>query len=199
MSFRIIGYITVLLTATAMVSAQGNISLAEYEAVYSPVWTLRHNVAAGATGSLNIGAEYALGNRLTLEGTLSYNRWKYGKAPRFKHFLLRPELRYWPTAVFNGCFVGCHLHGGQFNLGGFDAGILRRHRYQGDFIGGGATFGYHHWLGGRWAFELAVGAGYTYIDYERFLPDEEGKADERGYHHYAGFDRLGVTLIYLLK
>lgn len=37
---------------------------------------------------------------------------------KIKHLMLQPELRYWFCEKFNGHFLGVHLHGGIFNVGG---------------------------------------------------------------------------------
>lgn len=195
---KIAWYILCLLLFSSGLCAQ-RIAPYHYEGVYHPTLLVKSDLLLAATGSFNLTVETALDNHLSLEVGVSYNNWLYGSDTRLKHILLRPELRYWPKAVFNGWFVGFHVHGGQFNMGGLKLGSLRHYRHQGDFYGGGVSAGYHHWITGRWALEFTLGVGYTYLDYERFRPEKNGKLEKRESRHYTGPDKAGISVIFLLK
>ena len=90
---------------------------------------------------------------------------------------VQPEVRYWFCDHFSGHFVGAHIHGGQYNIGGFDGKInflgtdarkLKDTRYQGWFVGAGIAYGYTWILGRHWNLEAEIGLGYSYTRYDRF-------------------------------
>jgi hypothetical protein len=45
---------------------------------------------------------------------------------------------------------------------------LKTHRYEGEFIGGGVSYGYQWVLSKHWNLEATLGAGYAYINYDRY-------------------------------
>ena len=64
--------------------------------------------------------------------------------------------------------------GGEFNVSGVDFpfGLLstqKNHRYEGWFIGGGVSGGYHRQLSRHWSLETSLGIGYDFINYDLCL------------------------------
>lgn len=108
----------------------------------------------------NVGMEFALGKRTTLELGGGFNLWNLKDGKRFKHWLVQPELRYWTCEAFNGHFFGLHAHGAQFNVGGWDILLLaafKDTRYQGYLYGAGSTGLPLDTESGCWNFELSLG------------------------------------------
>lgn len=158
----------------------------------------------GAAGSPNMGLEFALGKRATLELGGGVNLWNFENGKRFKHWLVQPELRFWTCESFNGHFFGLHAHGAQFNVGGWDIPIGRLKafkdtRYQGYLYGGGVSYGYQWVLSPRWNFELSLGAGFARIHYEKYPCVFCGSKLAEGDHTYWGVTRAVISLIYLIK
>jgi len=105
-------------------------------------------------------------------------------------------------------FFGLYLHGGQYNIGGFDgkynlfgtdARKLKDTRYQGWFVGTGISYGYAWLLGRHWNLEAEIGFGYSYTRYDRFRCAGCGKKVERqtSLTIMSGLQRrLSIWLIY---
>lgn len=158
----------------------------------------------GAVASPNVGMEFALGKRTTLELGGGFNLWNLKDGKRFKHWLVQPELRYWTCEAFNGHFFGLHAHGAQFNVGGWDIPLgrlaaFKDTRYQGYLYGAGLSYGYHWILSPRWNFELSLGGGFARIHYEKFPCVHCGSKLAEGDHTYFGVTRAAVSLVYLIK
>jgi len=98
---------------------------------YSQNFAIKSNILYDATTSINLGVEFALSDKLTLDISGSYNPWIFpqqevdsrGKPVRewegkFKHLMLQPELRWWLCEKFNRHFIGVHTHYANYNVGG---------------------------------------------------------------------------------
>jgi outer membrane protein OmpA-like peptidoglycan-associated protein len=152
-----------------------------------------------ATGTINLGAEFRLSDRWTLDVPVNYNPWALGDGRRkLKHAMVQPELRRWNGEAFDGSFWGVHLHGALFNV----SNIFSHYQFEGRLAGAGIAYGYRWNLSRRWAVEASVGAGYAYMDYTRY--DASGSDACRGCgvklgterKHYLGVTRAVVALAY---
>ncbi|GAB6011197.1 DUF3575 domain-containing protein [Viscerimonas tarda] len=174
--------------------------VAEVDTTFStPQVALKSNLLYDATTTLNLGIEFRLNNRLTLDIPFNYNPWSFSGGKKLKHWLIQPELRYWQRKSFSGSFWGLHLHGGQFNT----AHIIDDYRYEGWLTGAGISYGYRWNLSDKWALEATLGAGYAYFDYtkytaERTSPDgcatcgEKLKPDNK---NYWGPTKAGLSIL----
>ena len=126
---------------------------------------LKTNLLADGFLNPNLGIEVGLAPKWTLDITGQFNAWTLSHDRRWKHWAVQPEARYWFCDRFGAHFVGMHLHGGQYNIGGFDGKInmlgtdarkLKDSRYQGWFIGAGVAYGYAWILGHHWKLVLAI-------------------------------------------
>lgn len=168
---------------------------------------VKTNVLYDALLNVNVGAEFGLAPRWTLDVSGNLNMWTLSHDRRWKHWLLQPEARYWFCDRFSGHFLGFHAHGGQYNAGGLKNGIsflgsdfsaLSDTRYQGWFVGAGVAYGYTWILGRHWNFELEIGVGYAYTRYDRFRCAGCGKKIETDRpHHYVGPTKAAVNLVYV--
>jgi len=168
---------------------------------------VKTNLLADGFLSPNVGVEFGLAPRWTLETTGQLNMWTLAHRRKMKHWLVMPEARYWFCDRFSGHFLGMEAHGGQYNMGGFngrwnllgtDARKLRDSRYQGWFVGGGITYGYAWILGRHWNLEAELGVGYSYTRYDRYRCVGCGKKIESDKpHHYFGPTKAAVNLVYL--
>lgn len=84
---------------------------------------VKSNRLADAFLNPNLGMEVGLAPKWTLDITGQFNAWTLAHDRRWKHWVVQPEARYWFCDRFSGHFVGAHLHGGQYNIGGFDGKI----------------------------------------------------------------------------
>lgn len=156
-----------------------------------------------ATTTFNIATEIATGTKNTLDLYFNYNPWEFRDGKRFKHLMVQPEYRFWFCERFSGSFIGIHAHGGIFNVGGIDLpfGVwpkLKDYRYEGEFIGGGLSYGYQWVLGNHWNLEANIGAGYAYIHYDKYQCKNCGKRLKKDQHrHYVGPTKAAISLVYL--
>jgi hypothetical protein len=158
------------------------------------------NLLGWATLSPNLGTEFVLSRHWSFDASLSYQPWKISESTSLRHWLVSPEIRLWNCRVFEGSFIGLHLLAGQFNVKAIPlTGLPKDNEYSGFLAGGGVSYGYHLPLSARWAMELTAGAGYVWIDYDRYECRECREKIAEGTYSYFGLTRLGVSLIYFLQ
>lgn len=155
----------------------------------------------------NAGAEFGLASRWTLDVSANYNGWTLSHDRRWKHWLVQPEARYWFCDRFAGHFLGAHLLGGQFNIGGVKNNIhflgsdfsqVGDRRYQGWMIGAGVAYGYAWILGKHWNVEGEIGVGWIYTRYDSYPCANCGKKLAKNkVHNYVGPTKAAVNLVYI--
>ncbi|MDR0895956.1 MAG: DUF3575 domain-containing protein [Prevotellaceae bacterium] len=157
---------------------------------------LKTNLLYDLTGTLNLGAEFRLNKKWTLDIPFNYNPWNYSDGKKLKHWLVQPEWRYWNKQAFKGSFWGVHVHAGLFNV----ARIFSNNRqYEGWLAGAGIAYGYRRNFSNHWAIEASIGVGYAYIDYDRYKLNDEhccGELVASEHKHYLGVTKAAVSLIY---
>lgn len=175
---------------------------------------VKTNLLYDAATTPNVGMEYALGTRNTIQCVYGLNPWSFNSEQHgkreVKHWVLMPEYRRWFCSAFNGHFLGVHAMGGEFNaanacipvpgcfFGGDNlANGVRSNRYQGGFVGIGVTYGYQWILGKHWNLEAEAGVGYGHAWYDKFLCGECGNKFGDGTTNYVGITKLGISILYL--
>ena len=172
---------------------------------YLPRWVVKTNLLQDVTTTLNLGTEFALGRKTTLDLSLSYNPWAFSGARKFKHLMFQPEFRWWQCERFNRGFWGAHLLGGIFNVGGLDWPFpfternTKSERFEGWFVGAGIGYGWNYYLSPHWSLELEAGVGYIYSDFTRYRCEKCGEELGKQTKQYFGPTKLAVSLIYLIK
>ena len=167
------------------------------------------------TATPNVGFEFAIAPRWTVEIAGGYNPWTLDKQENIKakHFLVTPEIRYWFCESFQGHFIGINGNYTQFNVSGSNvpalfmpveaSGIwvddLLNSRSQGWAAGAGITYGYAFPIARRWNLEFAVGAGWWYTAYDKFESRTCGLFQETIKQHAFGLTELGISFIYMIK
>lgn len=139
----------------------------------------------------NVGIEFALNDRATVELSGAYNPWTFKGDRKMRFWLAQPELKYWLCEKFEGHFVGLHVHGAQY-FGGFGST-----RYDGYLAGGGFTYGYNWILSPHWNMEVAIGIGYAHLWFDKSprISCEKCKTSER--LNYLGPTKAAVSLVYV--
>ncbi len=157
-----------------------------------------------ATLTPNIGVEVRLGTRSTVELTWGWNQLNHEGArnnnKKLNHGLARIEYRWWFCEPYNGHFVGGHIFGTKYNVGGHYVPTLfeRELRYEGWAVGTGFSYGYHLALARRWSVEFQLGVGAARYDHTRFECTKCGNVIDRPKGIWFGPTRAGVDLIFLL-
>ena len=142
---------------------------------------IRSNLIYAASATPNIGLEIPIGNHFSLgfnAGIKPWPRWlawDWNKTveKKWRHFLVAPEFRFWPWAVYDKLFVGADLIYTHYNVGAvkFPFGLypnVRENRLQGDFYGLGIFAGWSWWLSDHWRLEAEAGIGAGYADSKVF-------------------------------
>lgn len=175
---------------------------------------IKTNLLYDASATVNLGTEIGLGKRTTLDISGSYNAWNTNTElnEKMRHLLLQPEFRYYFCERMSGHFIGAHVHLLQYNISGdhwlpnifksastFSSIEEEASRYQGDGYGAGLVYGYDWVVAPRLNIEFAIGAGYTYFDYDRYGPSKCDPLQESTTKHYWGLTKLGVSLVYIIK
>lgn len=168
---------------------------------------VKTNLVYDATANVNAGVEVGLAPKWTIDLSGNFNGWNMSHDRKWKHWFVQPELRYWFCDRFAGHFLGMHLHGGQYNVGGLKNSIsflgtdfsrLGDSRFQGWFAGAGLAYGYTWVLGKHWNLEAEIGFGYSYTKYDRFECAGCGrKVEEDKDHHYVGPTKAAINLVYV--
>lgn len=163
------------------------------------------NLAYDVLTTPNLGIEVSMGRHFTFDIEGGYNPWEFSKQRSTKHWHAVPEVRYWLRERFNGHYIG--LYGTYFDYVfkriTIPIGIDKKYGYDGFGYGGGIAYGYQLFLSPRFNMEFTVGAGYTYLEYDKFsMPD--GNAESNEYlglfrtKHW-GVNKIGISIVYLLK
>ncbi|MDR2894280.1 MAG: DUF3575 domain-containing protein [Alistipes sp.] len=167
----------------------------------APTWGVKTNLLYDATTTLNLGFEFKVGPKTTIDIPVSYNPWQFrGGLTKLKHILVQPEVRRWLDEAFTGHFFGLHGHYAFYNVGGLPSGpfsqYMRDHRFQGWLAGAGVSWGYRWNLRNRWALEATVGVGYAYLDYGKYPCVRCGALIAEETKNYFGPTKAGVNLIF---
>ncbi|MDR2233811.1 MAG: DUF3575 domain-containing protein [Tannerella sp.] len=190
---------------------------------YSQNVALKSNLLYDATSTINLGVEFALTDKLTLDISGNFNPWGFPQEQVntsgvvlhsydaiIKHWMLQPELRWWTCETFNGHFFGAHLHGGGFNVGGlsflpdgWSEKGLQEKRFEGWLAGAGVSYGYHLILNNRLSLEFSLGLGYAYLQYDKYnrytKSTNSDEKDRNDYSmHYFGPTKAAVSLVFML-
>lgn len=169
-------------------------------------FAVKTNLIYDATTTVNVGMEVGLAPRWTFDLSGNLNTWSKNEYTKWKHWMVQPEARYWFCDRFSRHFIGAHLLTGAFNFGnidnnisflGTDFSVLSDYRYQGYAYGGGLAYGFAFVLSKHLNLELEVGAGYVYLDYEKFECADCGRKVGEGNHHYVGPTKAAINLVYL--
>ena len=163
---------------------------------------LKSNLLYDATTTMNLGVEFGLARKWTLDIPVNYNPWKPDNGRRLRHWGIQPEVRYWFCESFNRTFVGLHAHYADFNVGklpGIFSENMQKNRYQGHLYGGGLSAGHSWILKKRWSIEASIGLGYARIEYEKYPCAECGSKLKDTGRNYFGPTKAALSIIYLIK
>lgn len=175
---------------------------------------VKSNLLYDASTTPNVGMEVGLSRKTTAQVFYGLNPWRFDSDSHgqrmAKHWVVMPEVRWWPCTKFNGHFIGVHGMGGQFNAANVDLPVpgrffkgdnltreLRSHSYEGHFLGAGFTYGYQWILSRHWNLEGEIGVGYNRVWYDKYECGECGPKLSSGKTNYAGLTKLGITLLYV--
>ena len=176
---------------------------------------VKTNALYWGTATPNLGLEYAMADRWTLELEGGYNPWTFDseKNMKIKHWLVSPEVRYWFCESFLGHFVGINGNYTLFNISGIPTpGVfidlssntdsktdLKNSRVQGWAVGAGVTYGYAFPIARRWNMELTLGYGIWYMEYGQYESRKCGLFQQDVQKWALGPTALGVSFMFMIK
>ena len=182
---------------------------------YAQKVAIKNNIAYDALLTPNLSLEMKMAPKWTMDLQYGANFFFYTKdaqspqyvTKKWSHWLLQPGLRYWTCEAFNGFFLGAHLLGGQANVGQISIpfilqnkdNIMRDHRYEAFFYGGGVSDGYQWAFAPRWSLDFELGLGYARIHYDKFPCVTCGALLNQGKADYLGPTKAALSLVFFLK
>lgn len=164
-------------------------------------WNIKSNLLYDLTGTVNLGAEFQLNERWTIDISGNYNGWNWRNNRKWKHWMLQPEARLWTRRAMEGHFFALHALGGEYNLGKVHLPFglfkkLRTLRHEGWYLGAGIGYGYRWNLSPRWGIEAEAALGYIHFDYRNYECATCGERLGTGKCNYIGPTKLAFILIY---
>lgn len=184
----------------------GIVLLASAFGASSQVVALKTNLIGDALLSPNLGIEFGLARKWSLEISGQTNLWPV-EGHIWKHVAVQPELRFWLCRRFAGHFLALHGVGGIYNFGDIDFPVnalgsdfrnLKDNRYQGWAAGAGLAYGYAWPVHKHWNIEAELGVGWLYTRYDQFPCASCGtKTAEDVTHNYFGPTKAAVSVVYL--
>ncbi len=195
----------------------GALLLVAFSSAFAQRVAIKNNLAYDALLAPNLSLELAFGRKITLDTQVGANFFFIEKnslasgytSKKWSHWMVQPELRFWTCDAFNSWFFGVHAHGGLMNVGGVNIPYfvlqnkenkMANHRYEGWFLGGGVSVGYHWVLSSRFSLEASIGVGYARIMYDKYKCATCGERlakDQRA--DYVGPTKATLSLIYMIK
>ena len=159
-------------------------------------WRIKTNLAYLGAGVLNMGVEFPIGNRLSLDIPVIYSPYTIAPVWRIRTLGIQPEVRWWTHQTMMGHFFGLHGHLVYYNVS-----LNPYNRYQDregrtPLWGFGLSYGYVLNLSGRWNLEFSIGGGYARLDYDIFYNVPNGALRGTGTRNYWGVTRAAIGLTY---
>lgn len=154
---------------------------------------LNTNVLPWGITMPNLGVEYTIGEKWSVNLNLMYCPWKLSDKFSVKTVGILPEGRWWLKSNKKGSFFNIHLNFAWFNV------RVKDYRYQDcerPLLGGGIGYGYRFPLSRRWGMEFEIGAGMANMKYDCFYNVSNGALKDTRISTYWGIDRLAVTVTY---
>lgn len=165
---------------------------------------IKTNLPCYAAATPNLGVEFRLGKRASLDLLVSWNPFVFGDNRKWKHVLFQPEWRFWIDKTYTGHFFGAHAHYAYYNVGNLPkpfSAQMREHRFDGWLSGMGASYGYRRNFGkneavSRWSMEVTIGVGYVHLEYGKYECAVCGEKLGNETKNFFVPTKAGIILIY---
>lgn len=143
--------------------------------VCAQVFGITTNVIGLATGTINVGVDFKLGDHLSIEVPIYINPIVTGNISLL-NASLQPALKIWFYNVFVGHYLAIS------NLSAYYQIAMRSDAVdKGWLTGGGLSYGYSFILSKRWSMNLEIGIGAYYAKYDNFKRDVHYTEDKYVY------------------
>ncbi|MDR1918640.1 MAG: DUF3575 domain-containing protein [Tannerellaceae bacterium] len=174
-------------------------------AVSSQRIAVKSNLLYDATGTVNIGGEYAINKTMSVSLSANYNGWTLQAPYSWQHLLIQPEGRYWLRETFNEHYFGVHALYATFDVQRMSLpffGFTRRNLYtDGMAYGGGISYGYHLYLTPKLNVEFSLGVGYLQLKYYKIDYRQAQEKNETNHlmRSYVGPTQIGISIVYIIN
>lgn len=184
---------------------------------------VKTNLASLAVLAPNLGLEFGLARKVSLDLAFQYNGW--GRAPetltihesgkiigpdgtvykdkQTDHWVGKAEVRLWLMERMRGQFLGFHALYSKYDVYGVKIPLLfeKDLRYDGTALGFGITYGYKWEWGRRAGLEATIGLGMVSMDYDKFAaPLNTATVDVGRFKKtYFGPTNIGARVYFMLK
>lgn len=169
------------------------------ERLFAQKLAIKSNTITLLSGIPNIGIEYSIAQRSTIELSYYHKYYELENQGRFRFYISQFEYKYWFCREYVGGFLGTHIFLSEYNIGRLNAFNIRNYRYQGKAYASGLSIGYNYLLNRRWNLEMTLGFGYIRFEYEKFKCEHCGDLLDKEVMDCIGPTKVGVNLIYLIK
>lgn len=175
---------------------------------------LKSNALYLATSTLNAGMDFRLADHWSASLHFGYNPWAFPNSrsatwadgttvdanPKMAHFLVMPEVKWWPCRAFERHAIGLHGIYTTYNLAALPfPKSFNDHRYRGDAYGVGLSWGYQWAMGERWGVEFSLGAGYLWTRYTQYEAGACGTELKQVQKGIFAPTKLALNFIYYIK
>lgn len=153
---------------------------------------LHTNSVDWLTLSPNLGAEFAITSRISLDICAAGSPLTLRNNLYLKHIRIQPELKYWLQGLLTGHYIGATGAYDSFDL------ALKNKGYYGDACMAGVTYGYSWILSRRWNMEISAGIGALHYRIARYTPGTPPPHPNESGWTIAPV-KLAFSFIYVLK
>ena len=77
-----------------------SVLLGQCNLLYAQNIVAKTNILYDMTSTINLGMEFGLGPKWTLDLSGNYNPWTFSDNHKIKHWMVQPEVRYWTCQTF---------------------------------------------------------------------------------------------------
>jgi hypothetical protein len=187
--------------------AQQQTPQAQPETPALPKAALKTNLIYDATATINLGVEFALAPKMTMDISGDLHPWVLPNGWRLTHYLVQPELRFWLKERFQGHFFAVNVLGATYNAGnirnnfhimGRDMSALGRYRLEGIAYGAGLGYGYAVRVARHLNIEMEIGLGYIGAEFDAYrLGEKESLYAQNSTAQYFGPTKGALNIVYL--
>ena len=163
---------------------------------------LKNNLAYDAILTPNLQLEFRLTDQWSIEAGVGFNPFpiKDTKFPKWRHVSVSVAPRYWFCHVFNRGFFSFNAAYAHYNVAGNAWPVswmykqVKDHRYQGDAVMVGESFGWHFPISPHFSIELEAGIDVGYTWYKEYECKHCGKQTARSGHWFV-LPKIGVNIV----
>lgn len=159
--------------------------------------TLKTNVLYDIATVANLSAEVGFAKHFSVELLATFSPWDMGTPTRMiRTLFFQPEARYYLADGWKGHYFGVHAHCGWYNVAFGGKTRFQDKDGKSPLLGAGFTYGYVLPFNKHWGAEFSIGAGYAYLNYDRFYNLPNGARYGTEVKHYFGPTKIGASIYY---